>query len=72
MRAAAKAVSFDERVFMCVSNEWLSSILACMTQQGPCQLQAPGKNAIWKVILIRWRATRVTADSVRGQGGQTV
>src|ERR1700682_5737715 len=41
--AAAKAVSLVERVFMGVSGKWLSSILTCITQQGPCQLQKPGK-----------------------------
>jgi hypothetical protein len=33
----------------------LSSILTCITQQGQCQLQRPGKKGIWKVIFIGWR-----------------
>jgi hypothetical protein len=53
-RAAAKAVSLEESVFMCVSERrWLLSILTGITQQGPCQLQTRGKRVIWKVIFIR-------------------
>jgi hypothetical protein len=49
MRAAVKAVSLVERVFMWVSwSKWLSSILTGITQQGAWQLQVPGKNGIWK------------------------
>lgn len=68
--AAAKAVSLEESVFMCVSeSKWLSSILTGITQQRPCQLQGLGKWVIWKPNFIRG-TMRVTADSVRGQGGQ--
>ncbi len=45
IKAIANAVSLVERVFTDVSNGLLSSILTCITQQGPCQLQARGKGS---------------------------
>ena len=64
--AAAKAVSLEESVFMCVSERrWLSSILTGITQQGPCQLQ---KGSCGRQFPPNG-AMRVTADSVRGRAG---
>jgi hypothetical protein len=48
-RAAAKAVSLDERVFMCVSQRSSGySILTGITQQGPWELQRPEEKVYFK------------------------
>src|SRR5580704_46421 len=61
-RAAASALSLEDRVFIGVSGSWLSAILTAITQQGPCQLQKPGDKGIWTEVLSRC--------SERGDRGQ--
>src|ERR1700722_6074971 len=41
-------------VHVCLRVSWRLSILTAITQQGPCQLQKPGKKGIWKVIFAGW------------------
>ena len=69
IKAAPKAASLVERVFMFVScNLWLSSIRTD-SKARPVPDEGCGKWLFQRLILVtRWRS--VTADSVRGQIGQ--